>query len=219
MNLWANSLINMWFCRGKQNQPSVFQGKDTSSVRRVVEILSIHFSLCSSRFFTSLQVAIMALQSLEHEPFLHEDYKESIMTFEPTPASPQLKWTIKALLFVAIVSTFGNVIWMAQTLKAGSIQPPNDSPKACREQSLYAGLERDIPIPFRDDTIFSPHNRSLSDAAWDQWVVDPGIVALPHDWVKAKMLPQAQRWPWDKEKGVYLLNGFHNIHCLVNSPS
>ena len=28
------------------------------------------------------------------------------------------------------------------------------------------------------------------------------------------MLPQAQHWPWDGNKGIYLLNGFHNLHCL-----
>ena len=84
-----------------------------------------------------------------------------------------------------------------------------------RDVSLYAEISRDTPTPYRDDSIFAPRNRTLSDAAWDAWVADPGIVALPHDWVKAKMLPSAQKWPWDGDKGVYLLNGFQNIHCLV----
>lgn len=123
------------------------------------------------------------------------------------PASPN--FAIKALTVVAILSCFGNFLWAFQTLRAS--QTPLTTP----ERSLYAGLERDVPTPYRDKTIFVSHNRSIADAAWDAWVVDPGIVALPHEWVKAKMLPQAQHWPWDKDKGIYLLNGFHNIHCLV----
>ena len=120
------------------------------------------------------------------------------------------KLTSRALVVVAIISCLGNLIWVSHFIRA--------SPTASQsmDRSLYAGLERDVPMPYRHDTIFAHHNRSIADAAWDSWVVDPGIVALPHEWVKAKMLPQSQHWPWDKDKGIYLLNGFHNLHCLVS---
>ena len=126
----------------------------------------------------------------------------------PVPSSS--KFNTKALAFVAILSCFGNFIWALQTFHN------SPTPFTNGDRSLYAGLERDVPTPYRDDTIFVNHNRSIADAAWNSWVVDPGIVALPHEWVKRKMLPQAQHWPWDKNKGIYLLNGFHNIHCLVS---
>ena len=32
----------------------------------------------------------------------------------------------------------------------------------------------------------------------------------------ASGLPVAQRFPWDQSKGVYLLNGHHNLHCIVS---
>ncbi|KAL8819487.1 MAG: hypothetical protein Q9191_007724 [Dirinaria sp. TL-2023a] len=115
---------------------------------------------------------------------------------------------MKVLVLVAILSSCGNVLWALQAFRS---LPP----KALHEDvSLYARLERDVPTPFRDDTIFSHPNRTIADEAWNSWVVDPGIVALPHSWVKGKMLPQAQKWPWDGDKGVYLLNGYHNLHCL-----
>lgn len=126
---------------------------------------------------------------------------------------------MKALAVIAILSTFGNIAWVIQAFRNTSVKSLHRLTNEGYEQSLYAGLVREVPTPFRDDLIFSPHNRSLSDAAWENWVVDPGIVALPHAWVKEKMLPRAQHWPWDGDKGVYLLNGFHNIHCLVrNKP-
>ena len=114
----------------------------------------------------------------------------------------------KTLVSLLLISLGGNLLWAVRHLF--ELHGGADS---C--QSLYAGLSRDVPLPYRDDTIFSPGNRTLSDAAWEAWVVNPGIVALPHEWVKAKMLPRAQRWPWDGDKGIYLLNGYHNLHCLV----
>ena len=44
---------------------------------------------------------------------------------------------------------------------------------------------------------------------------DLGLVALDDEYVAAKGLPLAQRYPWDTSKGMYLLQGYHNLHCLV----
>ena len=50
---------------------------------------------------------------------------------------------------------------------------------------------------------------------WDNISVDAGTVALSRSYAAAKGLPEAQTFPWDNEKGLYLLNGYHNLHCLV----
>ena len=145
------------------------------------------------------------------QPLLHSsESEENRHAGKSMPSSAN--FNTKALAIVAILSCLGNFFWALQTLQK------SQTPFTSRDRSLYAGLERDVPTPYRDDTIFANHNRSIADAAWNSWVVDPGIVALPHEWVKRKMLPQAQHWPWDKDKGIYLLNGFHNIHCLVSWP-
>ena len=115
----------------------------------------------------------------------------------------------RILALVAVIASLGNALFAVYTFRSMSTETSN------KDRSLYAGLEREIPVPYRDRTMFNNPNRSISDAAWDDWIVDPGIVALPNNWVKGKMLPQAQHWPWDEDKGLYLLQGFHNIHCLV----
>ena len=144
-----------------------------------------------------------------YQPLLDpSESEDSSRATEYVPSSNN--FNTKALAIVAILSCFMNFFWALQ------ISQNSPTPFLNRDRSLYAGLERDVPTPYRDDTLFVNHNRSIADAAWNSWVVDPGIVALPHEWVKRKMLPQAQHWPWDKNKGIYLLNGFHNIHCLVN---
>ena len=117
---------------------------------------------------------------------------------------------MKSLAIVAILASCGNLLWVIQTFQSKTAKPLH------MDVSLYADLERDVPIPYQDVSIFNHPNRTIADGAWDSWVVDPGIVALPHKWVKHKMLPQAQHWPWDGDKGIYLLNGYHNLHCLVS---
>ena len=82
-----------------------------------------------------------------------------------------------------------------------------------------AGLFKDVSIPFTVDNVYDSKNRSIADEAWDSPLLIPetGLVAMSDDWVTSKGLPRAQRFPWDKSKGLYVLNGFHSMHCLVSS--
>lgn len=80
---------------------------------------------------------------------------------------------------------------------------------------LLAGLQWDVPIPWSHEGPFASHNRSILDAAWETIDEDLGLVALDDEFVKEKGLPIAQRYPWDNSKGLYLLNAYHNLHCLV----
>ena len=84
-----------------------------------------------------------------------------------------------------------------------------------------AGLSRDVSVPFIIDRVYDSKNRSVADDAWKSPLLAPetGLVAMPDDWVTTKGLPIAQRFPWDNSKGLYVLNGFHNMHCLVSSRS
>lgn len=82
-----------------------------------------------------------------------------------------------------------------------------------------ASLFRDVSIPFTVDNVYDSKNRSIADEAWDSPLLVPetGLVAMSDDWVTSKNLPRAQRFPWDESRGLYVLNGFHNMHCLVSS--
>lgn len=59
-------------------------------------------------------------------------------------------------------------------------------------------------------------NLTATSLAWEALSGDPGVVALSDEFVAAKQLPVAMRYPWDSSKGVYLLQGFHNLHCIVS---
>ncbi|KAE9364789.1 hypothetical protein N431DRAFT_474361 [Stipitochalara longipes BDJ] len=72
-----------------------------------------------------------------------------------------------------------------------------------REGTLYAGLTRNVPIPW---TVYSESNEWNNSAAidqeWDELHVDDlGIIALPDTYVERMSLPPARRFPWDETKG------------------
>jgi len=76
----------------------------------------------------------------------------------------------------------------------------------------FAGLARTIPKPW---TALSGDNATQQDALWNkQTNYDRGNIALDDDYAKAMGLPRAQRFPWDSSKGIYLINAYHNLHCV-----
>jgi hypothetical protein len=58
-------------------------------------------------------------------------------------------------------------------------------------------------------------NATEDDALWDMTTYDLGNIALSDDEAKELGLPRAQRWPWDRTKGIYLINAYHNVHCVA----
>ena len=76
-----------------------------------------------------------------------------------------------------------------------------------------------VAVPFTIDTVHSSVDRTVADTAWSAPDLDPdtGLVALEDVWARSHGLPDSQRFPWDDAKGLYILNGFYNLHCLVSS--
>lgn len=80
--------------------------------------------------------------------------------------------------------------------------------------SHFAGLERNMDEPYVQITPFSSDNETVSDQLWKDINIDHGVVALSDSWAAEHGLRTAQRFPWDQTKGIYILHGFHNLHCL-----
>lgn len=80
-----------------------------------------------------------------------------------------------------------------------------------------AFLQRNIPVPYHQDDIFTSKNRTIANAAWESVKIDNGVVALSDEYTESRGLKRAQRYPWDETKGIYLLSGYHNYHCLVRA--
>ncbi|MCJ1383298.1 hypothetical protein MMC17_006411 [Xylographa soralifera] len=79
---------------------------------------------------------------------------------------------------------------------------------------MQANLRLDLSRPMTHMTEYGGPNMTLTGPLWEAIEFDPGLVALPYEWTDKKGLPRGQKFPWDTSKGIYVLNGYHNLHCL-----
>ncbi|MCJ1478395.1 hypothetical protein MMC13_007075 [Lambiella insularis] len=77
-----------------------------------------------------------------------------------------------------------------------------------------AELVADLTFPFEHATEYASTNLTLAQDLWEGINLDAGMVALPDEWTDSVNLPRAQAFPWDHDKGLYILNSFHVLHCL-----
>jgi hypothetical protein len=88
------------------------------------------------------------------------------------------------------------------------------SPSPAVERTKYAGLTRNREEPFVMLTNYTSEDEELQNRLWHEINVDDAVVALSDDWAAEHGLRTSQRFPWDDTKGIYILHGFHNLHCL-----
>lgn len=69
--------------------------------------------------------------------------------------------------------------------------------------------------PYYQDTPYSGDNETLVAQLWHDINIDDGVIALADDYVLEKGILPAQRFPWDHGKAIYIVHGYHNLHCLV----
>ena len=82
--------------------------------------------------------------------------------------------------------------------------------------SFAAHLEYDVGAAWVSKSEYFGENETIADQFWEAISIDNGTVALDDAYAEEAGLPLSQRFPWDQKKGIYLLNGFHSMHCLVS---
>ncbi|OQE43416.1 hypothetical protein PENCOP_c003G08181 [Penicillium coprophilum] len=108
------------------------------------------------------------------------------------------------LVPILLLSLAANITLSIIASNHKSYQPP----------SKYANLHLTHTEPYVLLTDYSSHNTALADALWHSINIDSGVVALSDSFAASHNLRSAQRFPWDTNKGIYILHGFHNLHCL-----
>jgi hypothetical protein len=89
--------------------------------------------------------------------------------------------------------------------------------KTCYLNTKAARLSWNTPGEFEHNGIYDSINSTLTEESWANLSYDLGSIALSDEYAESVGLPTAQRFPWDDAKGLYFLNGYHGIHCLVCS--
>jgi hypothetical protein len=111
----------------------------------------------------------------------------------------------KTLLFGLAFSIILNILLLAVVVH---------SPLRSEPLSKFARLQREHEEPYFVQTPYNSDNSTLRDELWYSIDVDRAVVALSDEWALGHGLRTAQRFPWDESKGIYILHGFHNLHCL-----
>ncbi|OTA65773.1 hypothetical protein K449DRAFT_462875 [Hypoxylon sp. EC38] len=60
-----------------------------------------------------------------------------------------------------------------------------------------------------------PGAEEAVNAAWDRIVPAFGFVAVNHTWAAEHNLPASMGLPSDSSKGVYIIDAYHQLHCLT----
>ncbi|GAP83925.1 putative protein of unknown function DUF3328 [Rosellinia necatrix] len=150
-----------------------------------------------------------SVDSIEHRGLLEEDdegskrsEKSLLQQFSRSASESHVR---KILLVILSASIVFNVLLTTLYFRPSSRSEP---------PTKYAHLERVRSEPYVIVTPYSTDNDTLQDELWYNINVDSAVVALSDDWVDQHDLRRAQRFPWDQSKGIYILHGFHNLHCL-----
>ena len=69
--------------------------------------------------------------------------------------------------------------------------------------------------PFMINTDWSSENTTRADQLWKGLAPNVGMVAIDSGVSRNMDLYRTEPFPWDASKGVYMLEGYHSLHCLV----
>lgn len=135
-------------------------------------------------------------------------------------------WRCNRVLLVGFLISFGLNLFLVTTRLRSSRDIahfeeseygtfPSESETSITAELYTAHLPRDSAVAWTAKSPYFGEEGIAADRLWEEFSIDNGTVALSDSYAQAMGLPLSQRFPWDQEKGLYLLNGFHSMHCLV----
>ncbi len=119
-------------------------------------------------------------------------------------------WTVSVMVLL-LITNFATILHFSTQRKATSEPIPPEYAKQ-NDIALDTTWTR-----FWWNTEYSPKNHSESDALWDAILPSHGFVAMDEGWATERQWPESMRLPIDGNKRVYLLEAYHQLHCLVRS--
>ena len=164
-----------------------------------------------------------------HRESSDDDHSELDGPYGRRPIERPLKSTGSVILSIIMVMSIclncGLVIayWRARTQM---FLCPSEYSKPSWEvwKSLYlvntvAGLGLTTKATYWQQTEYSDHNRTISDAAWEALDTSPIMISLDQTYSRQHDLADSIPFPWDQSRGLYHVKAFHHIHCLVSISS
>ncbi|OKL58002.1 hypothetical protein UA08_06707 [Talaromyces atroroseus] len=137
-----------------------------------------------------------------------DDDKASESHFQYDHRRKSFPWTYAVIILLAI----SNIVSIGLSVRQHT---------HAEEEEASAPANLPIPPeigidhkPFWWNTQYSSTNSTLQDELWDSIVWTHGMIARDRGWAQSQNWPDTMRLPGDESKGVWLLEGYHEIHCL-----
>lgn len=157
---------------------------------------------------------------------MEAEQKQRLLLSEDIPHPPKYpkSWSWRnSLTFVLLFFSLGANIFIFPVHILG--QSGSSSPNRKHASQLKLHKAKQIAVGLRENvhdmqrwhsTVYSHPNETVRDEAWKAIDIDRSIVAVDHKEAAALGLPPTRIFPWDDGKGVYVLNVYHQFHCLVS---
>ncbi|KAH7139071.1 hypothetical protein B0J11DRAFT_575005 [Dendryphion nanum] len=144
----------------------------------------------------------------------NEDQRDELGYNQAKPthnSSKPLHYTIICLLILTNILTLTNLAFNKFQSIQSTLPSSEYTPKS-------AARVQDLPTQWKRLnwwTSYSDINSTSTQSLWDAINYSHGIIAVDHAVADAQNWPNAMRSPKDSNKKVYLLEGYHLLHCIT----
>jgi len=146
---------------------------------------------------------------ITYEKLSNGEHEEFGSLISPLSPSTRKRSVVNLMLILCVLVVSNTITWVLSTRAS-----TGDHRKIFLDlPTPYAGLEKNQSGVIAGHDAYTDRNETFRDEMWLNMHSDDGIIALDDEYVDKMGLPVSQRFPWDQKKGIYLLHGFHNLHC------
>ena len=71
--------------------------------------------------------------------------------------------------------------------------------------------------PFHAYNSYMTSNTTEADRLWNSFNDEKGWISLSHTWAEKIGLSRGLSLPEDPDMGLFILDGYHQMHCLVSA--
>ena len=164
------------------------------------------------------------METLAVRESLEGDDKEYLLP----NSGPIVRSRSTRFLVISLAVSFAiNIILAVYVILPNNVTGDNPSPTEYGMYCQYAttdlinfssaGLSRNVKKQFNPSSPFgtgSNNDRERSEL-WEGLDTSAGEISVDAGWAEEHQLPDSTPFFWDADRRIYLLNGFHSLHCIV----
>ena len=143
------------------------------------------------------------------------DPSEDEIHTNPSGTRTARYFSVQNILIVLLITTNLITITNLSVISRPRIHTTAPSVSVSEELAVVDSLP-EMYTSFHWWTAYGSHNHSRDNTLWDAINPSHGFIAVDRKDAAAKNWQSTMYLPSDESKGVYLLEAYHQLHCLVS---